>query len=221
MGGRAAAAATAGAARGRGRLTVAEPSLGSGAALAAILRPGTRGGVCAFASFSVPGAGGGAELLGGPARAVDGASWAEGSRWTREAAAAAAAAPPPPLLAVPGRSLRRSSPGRGASPPAVRPTQARGAAASFCVGGGGGGGGRGTRPAGGERRSLARSRTTEPEARQPAAATLPPRGPGSPRAPRRRCRPWSKEEAAAWEEEDGGGQERRQRGEGYFSGSFG
>lgn len=61
------------------------------------------------------------------------------------------------------------------------------------------------RPAGGERPS----RTVEPEARHPAAATLPTRGPHSPRAPRR-CRPWSKKEAA-WEEEDGGGQERRQR----------
>lgn len=68
--------------------------------------------------------------------------------------------------------------------------------ARFCVRG---------RPAGGERPS----RTVEPEARHPAAATLPTRGPHSPRVPRR-CRPWSKKEAA-WKEEDGGGQERWQR----------
>lgn len=65
--------------------------------------------------------------------------------------------------------------------------------------------------------SVVRGRPS-PEARQPAAATLPPRDPHSPRAPRR-CRPWSKEEAA-WEEEDGGGQERRQRWAGSFSGRY-
>lgn len=196
-GGRA-AAATAGAARGRGRLTVVEPSLASprlGAA--AILRPGTQEAWERSLRSPSSRARGGAERSGAsprPARAVDGESWAEGN-WAREAA------PPPPPLTVPGRRLRGKKPRPWASPPPTGPLLCGGARS------------------GGERRS----RTVEPEARHPAAATFPTRGPHSPRAPRR-CRPWSKEEAA-WEEEDGGGQERWQhRGcfpERYVRGSLG
>lgn len=188
-GGRA-AAATAGAARGRGSLTVAEPSLASPPRCGHFTARDA-GGVGAFAAFSVlrglwrSGAGASPR----PARAVDGESWAEGSG-AREAAL------PPPPLTVPSRRLRGKKPRPWASPPPTGPL--------LCA----------VSPAGGERRS----RTVEPEARHPAAATFPTRGPHSPRAPRR-CRPWSKEEAA-WEEEDGGGQERWQH-RGCFPESFG
>jgi hypothetical protein len=117
------------------------------------------------------------ELLRGRRGPVDGESCAEGSR-AREA--------PPPPLTVPGRRLRRSSPGRG---PRRLPS--------------------GPLLCGGPGRRGAPLAEVEPEARHPAAATLPTRGPHSPPAPRR-CRPWSKKEAA-WKEEDGGGQERWQR----------
>lgn len=100
-GGRA-AAATAEAARGRGRLTVAEPSLGS--ALRPFYGPGRRRRVSVpFVLRPLGPAAGRSGASRRPARAVDGESCAERSR-AREA---------PPLTVSAGRRLRRSSPGRG------------------------------------------------------------------------------------------------------------
>lgn len=113
-GGRAAeaAAATAGAARGRGRLTVAEPSLG--APLRPFYGPGRRRRVRVRLVLRPRGQRrSGASRR--PARAVDGESGAEGSR-TREAPP-----PPSPPLAGPGRRLRRRSPGRGPHRLPIRP----------------------------------------------------------------------------------------------------
>lgn len=100
----AAAAATAGAARGRGRLTVAEPSLG--APLRPFYGPGRRRRVRVRLALR-PRRQRRRAVSRRSARPVDGESCAEGSR-TREA-------PPPssPPLTDPGRSLRRSNPGRG------------------------------------------------------------------------------------------------------------
>ncbi|XP_006897031.1 PREDICTED: sentrin-specific protease 6 [Elephantulus edwardii] len=128
--------------------------------------------------------------LGGVGWAVDGESWAERSL-ARETPS------PSPPFAFCRRGLRS---GRGPRQPAAR-GQARERLAGFCVGRCGGG-------------SAARL-TAARKARNPAAASLPRRGPSSRRA-WRRAGPWNKE-AAAWEEEDGGRQEWRRRGD-HFSG---